>query len=371
MRSVPGSPGASGRRRYRSRYLLLPCVVALASSVTIVVPSLAAESGPSFGLKALDQPPGMSYFVYDAARGSSISGRIRVTNVGSTTGNLLMYGVDGTTAQPSGIVFVDGKEPRRDAGAWIRLGAYRLTLLAGESRVVPFDVTVPAHAKPGQHVGGIVAENLTLSGSPATAVARTPGPNPSSGALVIKIRSLTIVAFQMNIHGALKPGLEVSGVGTGGNQGHQTLVISMADTGNTILKPTGTIDVTNTAGQSVQHQSLVLDSVLSWTSIDYPVLVRTKVLGVGCYQASVAMTYAPEQVANYRGGFCVTKQDLDQVYAGVPALPRPPGTSSRALVLVIIVAAGIVLLMGFLFWILAFRRRRRERLELAVHPAVA
>src|SRR5207249_10040860 len=128
-----------------------------------------------------------------AARGATSTGRVRVTNVGSTAGDLLLYGVDATTAPTSGIVFLDAKEPRKDAGAWIKLDAYRLTLLAGESRVVPFRVTVPGHAKPGQHVGGIVAENLTLSGGPANLAGRTPGSTSGKGALVIKIRTLTIV----------------------------------------------------------------------------------------------------------------------------------------------------------------------------------
>jgi hypothetical protein len=161
----------------------------------------------------------------------------------------------------------------------------------------------------------------------------------------------------------------VTGVGTGGSQGHQTLLISMRNTGNSILKPTGTIRVDDAAGHRVQLRSYVLDSFLSWTAIDYPVLVQGKTLGVGCYQATVLLHYADAMVAHYTGQFCVTQKDLDQVYAGVPPLVRPPpaATSSMLLVLVIGVAVAIVLLMGFLFWLTGFRRRRRA----AVAPATA
>jgi hypothetical protein len=350
---------ASDKRRYRLRLLFLPPVIAVAATLSVAAPSQAAGSGPIFGLEALDPPQSTNYFVYDSGPGDRLVGRVRVSNTGDRTGPLLMYGTDGTTGQTSGVVFVEGSDPQLGVGSWIKTEVRRITLAPRESTVVAFSVDVPARAEPGQWVGGIVAENLTQSAPPTqTEASGVPTPEPSSG-LIVKFRALSIVAVQVNVRGPLRPGMVVTGVRTGGTQGHQNLLISMGNTGNTMEKPTGTIDVTTADGSPLQHLAFAMDTVLPRTAIDYPVAVRHKAMGVGCYLTSVALNYGTAESEKYSGRFCVSEEEIDQQFPAVSALARPAAPSAtNSTALVIAAAASVVLVSGGLIWLVASRRRR-------------
>jgi len=340
------------RRRYRPRYLLLLFLVAFAWSVTGAEAALATASGPSFALQALQTPNGMSYFVYHARPTTVLSGRVRVANAGGAAGDVALYAVDATTGQTSGTVYLDGRAPRSAVGSWIVLGAKRLTLSPGESRIVPFTVTVPAGVVPGQHVGGIVAENLLPSA--------TPLPTPAGGGggtLIVKFRTLDIVAVEVDVPGHLKAGVKISGVTAGGTQGHQTLQIGMSNSGNVIVKPQGTMDVADADGRRVQHLTFTMDSFLPWTAIDYPVPVRGHALGAGSYEATIVLTYGDGQTVRYHGTFEISQQQVDAVFQGESAaLPAPPG-SHGSMIMIAVGLAG-ALFLGSMTGVMAARRRR-------------
>src|SRR6266705_1828981 len=111
-------------------------------------------------------PLTQSYFIFDSKPGIVVKSRVRVTNTGTATGSVSLYPVDATTGQTSGAVYLNQDDPRKDVGAWTTLGAQQLTLAAGQSQIVSFQVTIPSTVRPGQHLGGIVAENLAESSSP-------------------------------------------------------------------------------------------------------------------------------------------------------------------------------------------------------------
>jgi hypothetical protein len=354
---VPNAPRMvikSSRTRYRLRHLLLPLCLGAGSVVAGSTAGLAAEPAPSFGMEALHPPVGLSYFVYGGAPGTTLTGQVRVKNVGTATGDVAVYPVDATTGKTSGTVYLDQRAPRENVGRWTSLDAGRITLAPGEARVVSFRVKVPDGALPGQHVGGIVAENLTVQ-------VGTPTPQQNGGALVTDIRRLVVVAVQVNVPGRMTSKVTVSGVGAGGTQGHQTLEIGLANTGNTIVKPQGVMDVANSSGRRLQHLTFAMDSVLPWTGIDYPVLVQREALGAGTYTADIKLVYGSGQVTRYHGTFEISQQDVDRAFQGAPpALTRPPAAASshgQAIGL----AAGLVavVIIGLLIGNAAVRRRRR------------
>ena len=254
---------------------------------------------------------------------------------------------------------MEGSVPQLGVGSWIKTEVRRITLAPRESRVVAFSVDVPDGAEPGQWVGGIVVENLTQSAPPTQAEASgVPTPEPSRG-LIVKFRALSIVAVQVNVRGPLRPRVEVTGVGIGGTQGHQDLLISIGNTGNTMEKPTGTIDVADLDGSPLQHLAFAMDTVLPRTAIDYPVAVRHRALGVGCYLTSVALNYGTAESKRFSGRFCVSEEEIDQQFPAVSGLARSAAPSAaNSTALVIVAAASVVLVSGGLIWLVASRRRR-------------
>lgn len=90
---------------------------------------------------------------------------IVVQNLGAASAEFAVHAGDGVIG--AGGAFDVATEEPRDAGAWIEVGgldAGRLALDAGEARVLPVTVRVPADATPGDHPAGIVVGVRSESG---------------------------------------------------------------------------------------------------------------------------------------------------------------------------------------------------------------
>jgi hypothetical protein len=226
-----------------------------------------AEPGPRFSLRAVSPTTGAplptSYFVFPTRAGGSLDGAVLVTNSGDQPGTVLLYPVDGTTGQTSGVVYRQRWDRRRDAGAWIRLGARSLALDPGESRVVGFRVHVPRRARPGDHVGGIVAENATLGGV-------------GQGTVRIRVRSLTILGVLLQLPGPRPARLSAGRVRAGRVGRAPAVVIRLRNEGRRLVRPRGSLTVRDARGRRVARVALRLDTLLPGTVIDYPVAVPPK-----------------------------------------------------------------------------------------------
>lgn len=273
----------------------------------------AAGGQAEFGLQPVlydpSDPLTKSYFIFDSKPGIVLKSRVRVTNVGTAKGSVSLYPVDATTGQTSGAVYLNQTDPRKDVGAWLTLGAQQLTLNAGQSQIVPFQVTIPATVRSGQHLGGIVAENLTPAGTTPT-----PNANKNTGSIQINVKNLTIVAVQVNLPGTPVEKMSASGIQAGGENGYQRLLVGLSNTGTVMLKPSGTLQVVSAQGQQVENFTLNLDTFLPQTSIDYPLAITGAALGAGDYRATLNLTYGNGQTLHYTTKFTITQQQVTQVF---------------------------------------------------------
>src|SRR5262245_3547841 len=181
----------------------------------------AAPGSASFALVPQDYDPALaatqSYFVRVAHPGETFTNSVRVRNVGTQAGTALLYAVDATTGKTSGAVYLDRTKPRPGVGSWVTLGARSVTLGPRESVVVPISVHVPAGARPGDHLGGIVAENAAVTGA------------TGRGALQIKVRHLTIAAVEVQVPGKTAAALRIAGAKAGGEHGYQYVYLRLAN----------------------------------------------------------------------------------------------------------------------------------------------
>lgn len=308
------------------RPLLLSALVALAAACTCAWSAGAALAAPGavFALKPAEYRPAVpatkGYFILDGKPGQTIDTSVEVVNAGSAPGTVLLYPVDATTGQTSGTVYLSRHDPRRGVGAWLRLPVSRLTLAPGERRIVPFSLTVPRTAWLGQHVGGIVAENATLQTGPAVRTGK------QTGGFQIRIRNLAIVGVEVNLPGPAVERLQLDGVRAAGSHGYQTVLLGLRNSGNRLLKPTGTITVSDSGGRVVQRHALALDSVLPQSRIDYPVLVRGRALAPGSYLADVELRYGHGRSVHARIPFRISSQQVSQVFAGAKPVAAPRGS---------------------------------------------
>jgi len=341
---------------------------ALLGAFAAVMPASAAPSSATpgaavFALVPQHYDPSLnatrSYFVTVARPGTTFQNSVRVRNMGTESGTALLYAVDATTGQTSGAVYLGRRMPRHGVGAWITLGARSVTLAPGQSQIVPITVQVPGGAHPGDHLGGIVAENA--------AVTKASG----HGALQIKIRHLTIAAVEVQVPGNAATLVDVTGVRAGGEHGYQYVYLHLKNLGALTARPTGQLLISGVDGKQTATRSLRLDTFLPGTAIDYPVLLPKEALSPGKYQATVELTYAasalgyrpadgPAHTISRSFDFTVSSKQYTTVFKGVPPVKAPVAVSARAaghLPLLLAIVGGLAALLGaFALVVLGIRR---------------
>ncbi|GAB3877763.1 hypothetical protein GCM10027612_01070 [Microbispora bryophytorum subsp. camponoti] len=160
-------------------------------------------------------------YSYTLDPGGRIEDGLVVANHGTTPLHLSVYAADAFTTE-QGRLDLRGQEAKPAAvGAWVHPDRSDVTVQPGESAEVPFTVTLPGDAAPGEYMGGIVT-------SPA------PSGAPDGRRLGIRIR--------LRVGGELKPSLSVedlrvrySGTPNPLGTGEATVTYTVRNDGDSIL----------------------------------------------------------------------------------------------------------------------------------------
>jgi hypothetical protein len=313
----------------------------------------STQNQPDFTLQPVTydsaHPATRSYFILSAQPGATLLENVRVTNVGATAGSVNIYPVSATTAQASGITYLSQNDPLRDVAAWIGIKQHQLTLAPGQSQVIQLQIAVPGSAYPGQHMGGIGAQSVT----PSTASGK--------GTLRITVLTRTIIAVQVNVPGVTAERMKITGIKAGGSGGYQSLLVGMANTGDTMLNPNGALSIKDSQGRLLQVLPLKLGLILPDTSIDYPVNVQKQALSAGDYQASLTLHYGHGKILNYTSKLTITQDQVSQAFSSGP-LQAPTSNSMPLWQIILVALAAIVVLfvIGQKVYTMIIGRRRKQ-----------
>lgn len=107
-----------------------------------------------------DGADGRASFDYQGPAGGSIDDYVQVNNFSEQPLTLRVYSQDAVNTGDGGYTLLPGDQPPADVGAWVGLQE-QVTVPARDSVAVPFTLTIPANATPGDHPGGIVAALFT------------------------------------------------------------------------------------------------------------------------------------------------------------------------------------------------------------------
>ena len=136
--------------------------------------STAPAAGPdlvSFGIApaGVERPDDRPYLSYTAAPGSVIYDHVALLNQGAAPVGLQLYAGDVVMSDGTGLGVPPRDQAPTDAGSWIAFDAPRADLqVPAQTKdagigytVVPFSLTIPVNAQPGDHVGGLVGSLVT------------------------------------------------------------------------------------------------------------------------------------------------------------------------------------------------------------------
>ncbi|WP_183407261.1 WxL protein peptidoglycan domain-containing protein [Nocardioides marmorisolisilvae] len=337
-----------------NRSLLVLVVLVLAGLTLTVVPANAADSADSkiawTVRTALSKyGSGRPKFTYTVKAGEQITDGIDINNTGPKKITLKLYAADGFTTGTGGFDILTPDKKSNGIGAWVKPAVARVTVAPGKQVQIPFTMTVPDNATPGDHVGGIVTvlDQKDPSGS-GTVIHRRVGLRIETRVSGQVQSKLTIENLKLDYDGH-------NPLGTG----HATISFTVHNTGNTVLG--GLQKATIAGGLGVGSKTVKLPrlpQLLPGESWD------TKATVDGVH----AMLWVTGKVT-------VTPVFTDA--AGSTASLNPVTASSRTVVSVWSFVLLIAFILGLiaLVWLIIvvvkrLRRRSNEKVEAKVAAAV-
>ncbi|GAA3586335.1 WxL protein peptidoglycan domain-containing protein [Kribbella ginsengisoli] len=217
----------------------LPGVLLLAvGAVVLGAGTAAAADSAPWQVKTASNSYGSSRanYSYTVAAGGQVQDAFVVLNRGKAPLDLAVYAGDAFTTS-TGELDLRGSDSK-DLGTWVHADRKQVRVLPGKSVEVPFRIEVPADARPGDHLGGVIT-SLTQ--------------NDVERRLAIRIR--------LRVSGQLEPSLSVEDlkVKYAGN-GDATVAYEIRNTGNTIAAARQTASVSGPFGRLESQSGAIADS---------------------------------------------------------------------------------------------------------------
>lgn len=310
-------------------------------------PPPGASSAPSavtWGVapSSPDGPNGRPAFTYKLDPGATLTDYVAVTNHSTRPLTLSLYASDAFTTENGGFDLLAGGQQPTDVGSWIGFTQRSVTIPSTSRLNVPFTLTVPENATPGDHAGGVVA---SLTATAADGQGNQVAVDHRVGARIyLRVTgelspALTVENLRVRHTGSLNPLVG----------GTLTTTVTVRNIGNVRLTGLPTLEVAGPLGLGRR----------SVEAADLP-----EILPGGEVTTTVRMTGVPPLFR------LTTRLTVTPAAVGDQVLDPPPrGDTTRATVWAVPwLQLALLIPIGLAGWLLIVARRRRLR---AIAQAVA
>jgi hypothetical protein len=339
---------------------LVAAMLAAAIGALAASPASAADGDISWGIQPSTPsgPDGRTEFSYQVAPGTVITDWVGV-NDSAVPATFRVYAADATTDyDTASFTLIGSDQGSPDLGGWTSIDGgpaacadtndaaeaacaaglgVTVTLDPGTTRNIPFTITVPQDATPGDHSAGIVASYSTDAGS---------------GGTTVRQENRVGTRIYLRVDGPLTPGLGVSGAVAGYDgtwnpvgAGSGFAGFDLTNTGNTRLTAQPTIHFTGPFG--IDFGSVPLAPVKNIVPGG-----TAHITGVLPGVAPLFLLFADVTVTPVAGDGLAATDPLPAAATGSAIAWAIPWM----LLGILVVIAGAIVLIVFL------RRRSRERL---------
>ena len=159
----------------------------------------AADNGNWSVYPAASELGRRPYFYLSADPGTTLTDRVTVTNRTAAPLTFRLYAADAyNTARDGGFAVRTLKEKQRGVGAWAKPDRDRVTVPANGSVTVPYTLTVPEGAEPGDHPGALVALDERIGAA--------------TGSVAVGIQQAVGARIYLRVGGPTVPALSVENV---------------------------------------------------------------------------------------------------------------------------------------------------------------
>lgn len=296
-------------------------------------------------------PTGKPAFIFtNVTPGTRIKDFVGVTNDSKFPVTFAVYAADALNTPSGGFDVLPAGKRSIGVGAWVTLARSSVTIPATTEVNIPFTLSVPVNATPGDHDGGIVAQVSASS------------TNTKGGKILVNRR--VGVRIYLRVVGPLRPVLSVQHLSLGYHgtinpvaSGSATVTYAVKNTGNVALAAAQSVTVTSMFGTLASGRPPPIVNLLPGQTLRFTVPLQG-VAPAGPIDAHVTLTpSAPRGTTALPTTTLVPAPRVVRQSTGTWAFPWPQ------LVL-------FILFLGLLRTWRRRRRSRRSRLEKAVAAAL-
>ncbi|PPG10263.1 hypothetical protein C5C59_00505 [Rathayibacter sp. AY1F4] len=312
-----------------------------------------ASTPVTWGVRPADTEQGSERpnYAYALDPGGRLSDALIVSNYDDEEQTFRVYGSDGFITEAGQLDLLPAAEPSTQLGSWIAFPEPEVTVPAGESVQVPFEVVVPDDVTPGDYAAGVVS-SILVQGETGVSVDRRLGSR-----------------MYLRVGGELAPRLSIDDLAVsyegGWNPfapGSATVDYTVTNAGNTRIAPGAEISVAGLFGLAPVSATdpEPLPELLPGTSVSRTVTVA------GVWPLFVATARAA------LSGTVVTADQAAQADSAVVVPDVPVATAETSAAAVPWSAVLLLALLIGLIVLTVVRRRRRAAGEQArIDAAVA
>ncbi|WP_236653619.1 DUF916 domain-containing protein [Streptacidiphilus melanogenes] len=237
----------------------LGALLAVAGLLLAVLPTATASAADNGSWAVFPTPPAgtatpgpgdRQYFYLESAPGRTLSDHVSVVNLTTQPKSFRLYAADAyNTPRDGGFALRTEGQRMTGVGAWAKLNVNSLTVPPRTRADIPFTLTIPATAEPGDHPGAIVAIETDVEAT------------TQKGGVAVGIKRAVGARIYLHVTGPAVPALSVDGVsiqrsaplvpGFGASRG--TLHYTLTNHGNVTLHPSVEVSETGWFG-SVYHR---------------------------------------------------------------------------------------------------------------------
>lgn len=225
-----------------------------AQEATAAVPTdSAAAPAVAYSIRPVGVEDSAFFDNVEVSPGESTSLEIRVLNLGTEAVDLRVYKANANNPSNGGIVAGQENDEELTATQMIQFSAQEVNLAVGESVDLPFEVSVPMDTKPGQYVAVFAAGTVETQ--------------KFSGSDSVDYRITYFMPISILVPGELTYGFELGDPTL--KEGN--LIVPVTNTGNYRLRPEGSLELKNAAGDTVLTAEIALNSIYNGSSTNISV----------------------------------------------------------------------------------------------------
>jgi hypothetical protein len=272
-----------GLRRFVLLLTLLLAWPGFAANTTIAqdaTPVTAAASIPAFVLAPVGED---SPFITESLEpGESTKVTVQLGNAGSQAVEARTFSADAYTLVNGGFGVKTADDERTGATTWVDYPSETLELKPGEVVERTINIAVPEGTPPGEYISGLVLETAEPIGVP--------------GSSMLRQNIQKSIAVLVTVPGKAAPALDVGMATIDQRTQAPSVQIEIANSGNVLLKPAGTVTVSEESGSQVVEAPVQMGSVYAGTQTTLQIALPTT-LAPGTYSVHIELNDEAKGVA--------------------------------------------------------------------------